>query len=183
MNLVPLLFAAMDLCDAVRDGHDVQGPLQRMQNLVDSLRKEPLVGSGYYSDIIDFHTKFGMPFPELPHLLPADVQAFRKKFMDEELAEFQLAWLDRDLVKASDALVDLTYVVLGTAYMMGLPFNDLWDLVHAANMRKQRASSAEESAASTGRGHRLDVVKPPGWQSPEADERRLLVAHGAILNK
>ena len=38
-----------------------------------------------------------------------------------------------------DALIDLTYVAMGTAYMMGLPWQDLWDEVQRANMSKVRA--------------------------------------------
>lgn len=58
---------------------------------------------------------------------------------------------------------------------MGLPFNDVWDLVHRANMQKVRAKRAEESK----RGSRFDVIKPPGWEAPDESIRFLLREHGA----
>jgi len=131
--------------------------------------------SRMFSDIIDFHEKHGLSMAEIPKLLPQELQDFRYKFLVEEVEEFENAHYAGDLVKAADALADLVYVALGTAYMMGLPFNDVWDLVHHANMKKQRATRAEESK----RGSRFDVIKPPGWKAPDEDIRFLLREHGA----
>jgi predicted HAD superfamily Cof-like phosphohydrolase len=133
------------------------------------------MNADYYSDIAEFHKKFKLEMPAKPILLDAVTQEFRTQFMIEELREFCLAHKNADLVKAADALVDLTYVVLGTAYLMGLPFRECWDLVHCANLKKQRAVNAEQSK----RGSMLDVVKPAGWVSPEEDLQKLLKLYGA----
>jgi predicted HAD superfamily Cof-like phosphohydrolase len=60
---------------------------------------------------------------------------------------------------------------------MGLPFDELWKQVHAANMRKVRAEVPSDSK----RGSTFDVVKPPGWVSPEAALYGILKAAGAKL--
>lgn len=125
---------------------------------------EDRVSISNYGDVHNFHRKFGLPHPKIPQLLDEDTQAFRMKFMAEELDEFDKAWNHNDLATAADSLIDLVYVVMGTAVMMGLPWQALWDAVQYANMRKVRAESADDEKSV--RKHRLDVVKPPGWQPP-----------------
>lgn len=68
------------------------------------------------SDITDFHKKFGLEYDGPPRLLPADLQHFRTKFMEEENDEFLGAQTAEDQL---DALVDLAYVVYGTMYLHG----------------------------------------------------------------
>lgn len=121
-----------------------------------------------YSDVCQFHRKFGLDCPgdgEVSQLLDQDTQAFREKFLDEELSEFAQAWAARDLPAAADALVDLVYVALGTAALMRLPFDEIWAEVQRANMAKQRSSGDDDPLSV--RRSRLDVVKPPGWTPPD----------------
>lgn len=115
-----------------------------------------------FADVTEFHKKFELPSLPSPGMLDVQTYVFRKEFMREELSEFSEAYRAGDLHGAFDALVDLVYVALGTAYMMGLPFNEGWAAVHTANMAKVRATSEEQSK----RGSSLDVVKPEGWQAP-----------------
>lgn len=132
----------------------------------------------FFDEVGQFHHKFGLGVAYTtrlteyagavyaePKFLPVDQHLFRRKFIDEELREFDQAVAAGDLPKAADALVDLTYVVLGTAQLMGLPFNDLWNAVQEANMKKVRATSGADERSK--RGHRIDVVKPAGWQPPD----------------
>lgn len=135
----------------------------------------------FFKQVGDFHAKFELPtaysyYGEInqdfklkrdPQFLTIDNHLFRRKFMQEELEEFDAACAVGDLPKAADALVDLVYVVLGTAHLMGLPFNELWEAVQAANMAKERAVAND---ARSKRGHRLDVVKPEGWVAPPIAE-------------
>lgn len=119
-----------------------------------------------------FHEKFELaPLPK-PGLLPQAMAAFRYKFLMEEMTELRDAILDDDLPGVADALVDLVYVALGTAYLSGLPFDELWAEVQRANMSKVRATSAEQSK----RGSAFDVVKPADWKPPQI--REVLLAHG-----
>lgn len=117
-----------------------------------------------FADVKAFHVKFGLPHSQLPQLLEPDIYRFRTDFMAEELREFDEAMEVADLPHAADALIDLVYVAMGTAVMMGIPWQLLWDAVQAANMNKVRASNAEDERSV--RKHTLDVVKPPGWQPP-----------------
>lgn len=129
-----------------------------------------------FLDIRDFHRKFGLDSPASPQLLEGELLQFRVGFMAEELKEYVDASVSGNLTKAADALADLAYVVLGTAYLMGLPFDQIWQLVHAANMKKIRAPSAAHSK----RGSAFDVVKPEGWVSPDPAIEELLTATGAL---
>lgn len=122
-------------------------------------------------DIEDFHKKFEQAYEGGPRVLPKDIQEFRSKFMREELDEYEAAVDDlsevgentADMALAFDALIDLVYVALGTAHLHGFDFREGWRRVHAANMSKVLAKSADESK----RGYALDVVKPVGWLPPD----------------
>ena len=115
------------------------------------------------NDIKDFHEKFGLTYEGKPTELDNAVAMFRIKFMEEELKEYISATLANDLEGQLDALVDLVYVALGTAYLQGLPFQAAWDEVHRANMRKVKAGPNGEGSK---RGSPHDVVKPAGWEGP-----------------
>lgn len=141
-----------------------------------------------FEDIKAFHEKFELKYSGDPRHLPDELEEFRAGFMGEELGEYLshmdrdvkdlvknvqfLLWQDRmigrrvSLKKKLDALVDLVYVALGTAYMHGFDFNEAWRRVHAANMAKVRAERADQSA----RGSTFDVVKPEGWVAPDLSD-------------
>lgn len=113
-----------------------------------------------FDDVKAFHEKF-LPdaISTKPRLLDRRVANDRVQFLDEELAEFIDAMHDDDIAGQADALVDLVYVALGTAVMMGLPWQQLWDDVQRANMTKVRGP--------TKRGAVFDVKKPAGWVGPQ----------------
>lgn len=150
------------------------------------------------NDVHDFHAKFGLDSlqPGSPqHIADGELVLMRANFMLEELFEYaQAVGLEltvteesveftkaepfgnepvlRDLEKALDGLVDLAYVLAGTALLHGFGnkhelgktiIGEAWQRVHNANMRKIRATSAEESKRKSG----FDVVKPEGWQPPK----------------
>jgi predicted HAD superfamily Cof-like phosphohydrolase len=131
----------------------------------------------YVRDIREFHIKFGIAYDGPPRPLSPDLKDFRVRFLAEELCEYAgVPAITKTLIQAAlkekqrdvpladqfDALIDLVYVALGTAHLHGFPFPNGWAMVHAANMRKIRAPSAEHST----RGHAADVIKPEGWQHP-----------------
>lgn len=122
-----------------------------------------------FDDVGDFHKKFGLDnathHGAFPREVPDDVIEFRRKFMQEELDEFIEGWEEGDHAKMADALVDLTYVAMGTAHLQGYPWEVLWSEVQRANLQKVRASGADDPRGK--RGHVLDVVKPEGWQPPD----------------
>ena len=113
-------------------------------------------------DIRDFHKRFCIDYDGPPRELPGDLSKFRLEFMQEELLEYELACENGDIEGQFDALIDLVYVVLGTAHMQGFPFTEGWDLVHDANMRKVRGTRYTSKRDSP-----YDVVKPEGWKNPD----------------
>ena len=109
------------------------------------------------TDVIEFHSKFSLERMSIPtplhRLGPRGYE--RLRHLREELAELEQAVRLDDLPKQADALVDLVYIALGTARMMGLPFDEIWDAVHAANMQKVSDPSVPKR-----------VAKPAGWRDP-----------------
>lgn len=130
-----------------------------------------------WEDIKMFHEKFLLPQNEIPALLEKEMFEFRMKFMQEELAEFEDACERMDIVKAFDALLDLVYVAMGTAYIMNVPWDDGWDEVQKANMMKMRALKASDST----RGSTYDVIKPKGWVAPDRMLCSVLIQHEHFL--
>ena len=122
-----------------------------------------------YKDVSDFNDKFKVPSKEIPGFLDKDSNEYRIEFMQEELDEYVDSCNSGDLATAFDSLVDLVYVAMGTAKMMGLQdeeWQELWNDVQRANMAKVRAQSAAESK----RGSALDVIKPDSWVPPRSKE-------------
>lgn len=117
-----------------------------------------------FDDIADFHAKFGLAYYGEPRQLPTELHDFRFKFLDEELDEYLTGVHAQSLSHQLDALVDLAYVTLGTAYLHGFDFKEAWRRVHLANMKKIKAQKPGDSLRGN---HQYDVVKPPGWQPPD----------------
>lgn len=153
-----------------------------------------------FDDVRDFHMKFGLPTDQIwpPTNLDAGLARFRLKFLLEELSELMIAMgfhgpsmtmkttaqamemygpdSEPNLPDAADALADLVYVALGTAHLMGIPFDEIWAEVQRANMAKERSSGADDVRSK--RRHASDVVKPAGWRPP--DHEPALRARGWI---
>lgn len=142
-----------------------------------------------HADVGRFHEKFGLDNTTFhdpgPRVVDHELLKFRVKFMLEELLEFMDAsgfalvsdpehpnqvkvvenpfFLGEDAAGMFDALIDLNYVSLGTAHLLGFPWDEGWDAVQEANMAKERATN--ETASE--RGGTWDVVKPEGWKAPD----------------
>jgi hypothetical protein len=121
-----------------------------------------------YHAVKSFMLKFGILTCDGPMHLKTSMLDDRIVLMREELEEFIEGALEQDMAKMADALVDLVYVAKGTAVQLGLPWCELMNDVHDANMRKQRGQ--------TKRAQKVDVCKPAGWIGPRTME--LLVDAG-----
>lgn len=124
--------------------------------------------------VAEFHEKFGLPNGTVD-LLAVDAAAarFRITFMREELTEFTEDLSMGNRVGAFDALLDLAYVVYGTALFMGVTpeqWKEGMNAVHQCNMKKVRVEREEQSK----RGSAFDVKKPEGWVGPEDELGRIL---------
>ncbi len=162
----------------ITSGTDETSPFKTLE-----LRQQlPLDPPDMFGDIAAFHEKFLLTYYGKPRALPDDLYDFRMGFMGEELREYSTAMgtifkeldakvtpvpdqqiIAQSLALAGDALVDLVYVALGTAYLHGFDFNEMWRRVHMANMAKIRALRSEDST----RGSTYDVIKPKGWSPPD----------------
>jgi predicted HAD superfamily Cof-like phosphohydrolase len=117
-------------------------------------------------DIDNFHKKYGFEKNEKIDI-PSNSELinFRTAFLMEELAEYTNAITKKDAAGAVDALVDIVYIALGTAWLFNLPFEKAWNEVQKANMSKIRAKD------KTGkRGTKFDVVKPKDWKAPNIEK-------------
>lgn len=118
------------------------------------------------TDVMAFHTKFGLTHPSTPRLIENDELATQRvAHLLEELDEYIAAVARGDLHGAVDALIDLAYVTVGGLALHGVgpeAADAIWDRVQVANMAKRRATCADESK----RGSSFDVVKPEGWEPP-----------------
>jgi predicted HAD superfamily Cof-like phosphohydrolase len=94
-----------------------------------------------------------------------DIMCARVGMLVEELSEFHKAVAAGNLPDQADALVDLVYFALGTALALGLPWQQLFDAVHDANMRKEPLIEVETDK----RGVRRSVKKPDGWEPPNLE--------------
>ena len=115
-------------------------------------------------DIKAFNVKFELPQLEKPGFLKPKDMTYRIDFIQEELDELIDATDADDLEGALDALTDILYVTLGTAWLMNLPIEKAWERVHHANMQKVRADSLADPRSK--RNHPWDIVKPKDWVSP-----------------
>jgi predicted HAD superfamily Cof-like phosphohydrolase len=155
---------------------DVWRVLGSMAEMVDQELHISANAESMFKDIIAFHKKFGLEYTGKPRALEGELYSFRAGFADEELNEYKdiqpmltYALVEKDDAEIArllelqfDALIDLVYVALGTAYLHGFPFIEGWRRVHEKNMIKVRAERAGDSK----RGSTFDVVKPEGWTPP-----------------
>lgn len=117
-------------------------------------------------DIDNFHKKYGFEKNEKVNIPDNnELINFRTAFLMEELAEYTNAITKKDTAGALDALVDIVYIALGTAWLFNLPFEKAWNEVQKANMSKIRAKD------KTGkRGTKFDVIKPKDWKAPNIEK-------------
>lgn len=120
-------------------------------------------------DVRAFHNKFSfLDSGRFPSMVTKRKLRERAECLQEELDEFKKAIESQDFAEQADALIDLVYFAKGTAVIMGLPWEELWDDVQRANFSKERGI--------TKRGHAFDVIKPEGWQKPQGEA--ILKKHG-----
>lgn len=110
--------------------------------------------------VAEFHEKFGLPIREAPGIPEDSERDLRIALGDEEWAETREAMEKGDLPGIADGIVDLIYVLLGTAESYGFNASSVFVAVHEANMAKE------------GGGSRADgkILKPDGWTPPDIED-------------
>ena len=89
----------------------------------------------------------------------------RIEHMREELDELEEAITKKDDVKVIDAIIDITYLSIGTGVMFDFDFEKHWGAVHECNMNKVRV---------TDNSHKFGIKKPEGWIGPEKTHRKII---------
>ena len=131
------------------------------KDMFDDMDKDTLI-----KDIDSFHKKFKFEKNETVSIPENnELVNFRTSFLLEELTEYTQAITKKDTAAALDALVDIVYIALGTAWLFNLPFEKAWQEVQRANMSKIRTKSKSKK-----RGTSFDVVKPKNWRPPDIDQ-------------
>ena len=110
-----------------------------------------------YENVGEFHMRFGAPYADKPTLLSKARVEKRSEWMREEIDELNEAV---DIYEQADAMIDLIYFALGTLVEMGVQPDEIFDIVHEANMTK-----LFEDGTVHYRGTK--VIKPPHWQDPK----------------
>jgi Phosphoribosyl-ATP pyrophosphohydrolase len=114
-------------------------------------------------DVLDFRVKFNLDIPDIPRILNRKEFNFCLAHLKEELYEIEIGFEIRKLSDITDGLVDLIYVAINMGINMGLPIEDAWNIIHIANMNKEKANENNPSK----RGDINDVVKPKGFKDPK----------------
>lgn len=115
-------------------------------------------------DVYAFHRKFQVPMASEPSLLDPVAFDYRRKFIQEELNEVVEAHAQGDVRAVARELMDVSWMAIGTALMMGVPWTMCWQELVRANMERTRASDAGDPRSK--RHNSMDVVKPEGWREP-----------------
>jgi hypothetical protein len=123
----------------------------------------------YLTDVRDFATALQLTRPGAPTMPPIDLSNRRLQRLLEGVKRLSKALpnyfsSDRwDPVAALGALVDLTYLTLGTAVTLGLDgvFPEAWRRVHAANLQKVKDTANRATE---------EFVGPSGWRHPDLSD-------------
>lgn len=118
-----------------------------------------------------------LPTLRLAHCLPPDRVEWFINVVCEELDEFKIAYRQKNCVGMLDALVDMTYFILGRVYECGFTetqWNRTFEIVHKLNMSKAKGNK--------GRGSDLDAVKDENWIGPEGLIKAMLKETGYYGN-
>ena len=111
-----------------------------------------------------FQKKAGQPTESFPKKMPLDRVISRAKWIKDEIEEFEEA---ETIYEQADALIDITYYLLGTFVECGLKADELFNIVHEANMKKL-------STGEVIKENDLRVCKPKDWNHPSEEIKKVI---------
>jgi predicted HAD superfamily Cof-like phosphohydrolase len=89
-----------------------------------------------YMQVTDFMLEAGQKCPIGPEMPSKEIRELRLQLISEELHELAESFSMNNLEKSYDAILDLLYVVIGTAVAIGLDIEPGFQEVHRSNMTK-----------------------------------------------
>lgn len=113
-------------------------------------------------DVRAFHEATGVPVRTVCRLPLEDRVDLRQRLHNEENGELNDAIDAQDLPAIAKEIVDLMYVLAGTALEFGIPLDKVWDEVHRSNMAKVDSVTGRVRYREDGK-----VLKPEGWTPPD----------------
>jgi len=118
-----------------------------------------------FDQVTEFHRTYGQSAPTTATLLSPEDQKLRAWLLDEERAEYEEAVVKGDIVEIADALVDMLYIVLGTAVSHGITrLPEMFAEVHRSNMSKLAADG------SVIRREDGKILKGPNYFKPNLEQ-------------
>lgn len=117
-------------------------------------------------DVEQFMILANQDVPPLPNIPTMEVRKLRYTLINEELSEFREALgLDHpdgtaNLTDTYDAILDLLYVVIGSAVAFGLDVQPGWDEVHKSNLAKFQGGYRRSDGK---------WIKPADWKAPDLE--------------
>ena len=117
--------------------------------------------SSLVRDVREFMVASEYELPTSPRIPRSIIALLRRRLIAEEAGEAINAIHEEDIPQIAAELVDLVYVAIGAAQAYGIPFDVVWQKVHAANMRKVDLSLGEIQ-----KDEFENIKKPEGWAPP-----------------
>lgn len=108
------------------------------------------------TQVHEFHTKYEIPAPAQPTMIPVKDRLRRARLIVSEAAEFLEAADQDDFIEMVDALADILVVTYGTAVEMGVDLEPVFREVHRSNMSKDGGKDAGGK-----------ILKGPGFSPPD----------------
>jgi predicted HAD superfamily Cof-like phosphohydrolase len=118
----------------------------------------------------------GFPIERSPRLLSYALHDIMEKVLFYDLKMFKIAHTNRQMNFSLAHLRDAVFNAYLVASLMNVPWSTCWAHVQAANINKIRA---HPSGSDSKRLSPWDVIKPPGWRSPDPLIHSELIKVGA----
>jgi len=106
--------------------------------------------------------KAGVNQSHTPRIPPAFVADLCKDLLDEERRELDDAIAAQDLLEIADALGDMIYILIGTAYKYGIPIGAVFEEICRSNDSKFGPNGDEVLRRADGK-----ILKHPTWSPPD----------------
>ncbi len=89
-----------------------------------------------FEKVKKFMTTFGQEVKTNPSFASDKINNLRYELIKEELEEFKIALMNKNLIEVADALTDILYVTYGAGHAFGLDLDKCFEEVQNSNMSK-----------------------------------------------